>query len=338
MVAGLTSTVVVDSEAARKPQKREAAEGVQILSLGTSWHILAHLGTSWHHAASWHRTAIFWCWRCQVQLHSRYLRQEVAQLRRQNAELQNQAWKIIFWGRKVTIWDSQDALWRVGFGLGITHGLHMEVGRPDIEQIQDSGRMTALTRIDYMGFDCLYPMYPFFRDASAPDTEAFVSKYFRCQWHCFAWHVDIHSYLLVARSFWSWHLNRTHIWRARNIPKHVPLAPSIRRSTTEAQLKQVRAGDLQVENLSIIVKDLQDRKMMGWREVQVDFYIFFYLFPIAFFALTEFTRLWSCPHTLLILRSFKVLQPPPLLRWCTAHFWQQQDSQRSRTSPPGSHG
>ena len=48
MVAGLTSTVVVDSEAARKPQKREAAERVQILSLGTSWHILARLGTSWH--------------------------------------------------------------------------------------------------------------------------------------------------------------------------------------------------------------------------------------------------------------------------------------------------
>ena len=217
MVGGLTSAVVVDSEAARKPQKREAAERVQILSLGTSWHILAHLGTSWrilahlgtmHHAASWHRTAIFWYWRCQVQLHSRYLRQEVAQLRRQNAELQNQAWKIIFWGRKVTIWDSQDALWLVGFGLGITHGLHMEVGRPDIEQIQDSGRMTvALTRIDYMGFDCLYP---FFRDVSAPDSEACVSKYFLCQWHCFAWHVDIHSYLLVARVFWSWHLNRTH--------------------------------------------------------------------------------------------------------------------------------
>ena len=45
-------------------------------------------------------------------------------------------------------------------------------------------------------------------------------------------------------------------------PQHVPLAPSIRRYS-EAQLKQVRAGDLQVENLSIIVKDLQDRKMMG---------------------------------------------------------------------------
>ena len=55
-----------------------------------------------------------------------------------------------------------------------------------------------------------------------------------------------------------------------------------------AQLKQVRAGDLQVENLSIIVKDLQDRKIMGWREVQVDFIrclqIFLNLFPVAFWS------------------------------------------------------
>ena len=78
------------TEAPKEGSSRKSADPVP-------WHILAHLGTSWLHAAKYSDVFML---EVPSPVAARYLRQEVAQLRRQNAELQNQAWKIIFWDER----------------------------------------------------------------------------------------------------------------------------------------------------------------------------------------------------------------------------------------------